>query len=140
MPANVEPSYGDPITAPFWEGAVSRRLLIQRCKACGKYQFYPRPFCIPCGSDDIEWVQASGKGTVYSMTVVRIQISPDFTPPYTVAVVQLDEGPRMLSNIVGSPVRIGDAVKVIWRNRADAPPLPVFEALGEEKEDPDGKA
>jgi uncharacterized OB-fold protein len=129
MATNIEASYGDPITAPFWEAAGRRQLTIQRCNACSRHQFYPRPFCIECSSDDVEWVNAAGTGSVYSMTVVRIQISPEFSPPYTVAVVELDEGPRMLTNIVGKAVKIGDRVRVAWRDRSDLPPLPVFEAV-----------
>src|SRR5262249_30110891 len=119
--------YGDPTTVPFWEAASRRELVIQRCRNCANHQFYPRPFCLACQSDAVEWVPAAGTAIVYSKTTVRMPISPDFEPPYVVAVVQLDEGPRMLTNLVGGDFRIGDRVRVAWRDRAGAPPLPVFE-------------
>ena len=121
--------FGDPITAPFWRGATERRLLIQRCADCGHHQFYPRPFCLACQSDRVEWVNASGRGTIYSLTTVRIQISPDFTPPYRVAIVRLEEGPQLLATIVGPPCAIGDPVRAGWKDRADAPPLIMFQPV-----------
>jgi uncharacterized OB-fold protein len=72
-------------------------------------------------------VPASGRGTIYSMTTVHRQVSPDLPVPYTNALVQLEEGPRLLTTIVGAPARIGDPVRVTWKDRAGAPPLPVFE-------------
>ncbi|MGD1215402.1 MAG: OB-fold domain-containing protein [Terriglobales bacterium] len=122
-------TYGDPITAPFWEAAARRRLLIQRCRDCGVHQFYPRPFCLKCQSELVEWVEAAGTATIYSLTTVRVAVSPEFHPPYRVAVVQLDEGPRMLTNIIGGECRIGERVRVQWKERPDAPPLPVFEPV-----------
>jgi hypothetical protein len=121
--------FGDAVTAPFWAAAREKRLLLQRCRACGEYQFYPRNFCLGCDSIDVEWVQAKGTGVIYSMTVNRIQVLPDMAPPYVVALIQLTEGPRLLSNVVSQPCRIGDAVRVSWREREGAPPLPVFERI-----------
>jgi hypothetical protein len=132
-------SYGDPITAPFWQGAEQHRLLIQCCRTCGAHQFYPRPFCLNCQSDLVEWVEAAGTATVYSLTTVRLPVSPEFNPPYRVAVVQLDEGPRMLTNIIGGECRIGDCVRVQWRERNGAPPLPVFEPVASEPGHNDGQ-
>jgi hypothetical protein len=123
-------SFGDPTTAPFWAAARERRLTVQRCRACGHHQFYPRPFCLVCESAELEWVAVKGTGRVYSMTITHVQIYPDMVPPYVVALVDLSEGPRLLTNIVGGPCRIGDEVRVTWRERADAPPLPVFERVG----------
>lgn len=120
-------AYGDPITAPFWEAAGRHELIIQHCPDCSSYQFYPRPFCLSCGSNKMEWVKAAGAGVIYSMTTVRIQIAPEFTPPYIAAVIQLDEGPRLLTNIIGGECKIGDRVRLTWKARTDAPPLPVFE-------------
>jgi uncharacterized OB-fold protein len=118
--------YGDPLSAPFWEAAVRHELIVQRCAACGAHQFYPRPFCLVCQSDDISWVPVAGAGTVYAQTTVHIQISPEFDPPYTAALIDLDEGPRLLTNIVAGETRIGDRVRVARREREGAPPLPVF--------------
>ena len=118
---------GDPTTAPFWRAAREHRLIVQRCTACGTHQFYPRPVCLACFSLGLEWVEASGRATVYSKTTVRINVVDELTPPYVVAIVTLDEGPRLTTNLVGDEPAIGDRVSVTWRERADLPPLPVFE-------------
>lgn len=123
------PPYGDPLSRPFWEAAARGELVLQRCSACGRHQFYARPFCLACESDGVEWVRAAGTGTVYSVTTVRIQWVPELEPPYQVAIVELDEGPRLTSGIVGGEVRIGDRVRVVWREREGLPPLPVFEPV-----------
>ena len=119
-------SYGDPRTIPFWEAAEQHRLLIQHCPECDSYQFYPRPFCIACGAGSVEWIETKGEATIYSMTTVHVQIAPVFNSPYIAAVVELDEGPRMLTNIEGGSPGIGDRVKLAWRQRDDAPPVPIW--------------
>jgi len=120
--------YGDPNTQPFWNAARERRLVIQRCDACGRYQFYPRPFCIRCGGA-VAWVDSRGTAVVYSRTEVHAEV-PGFTPPYVVGVVQLDEGPRFTTHLVGDRVAIGDRVRVDWRERPDGlPPLYIFVAV-----------
>ena len=124
---DTNPDYGDPTTAPFWEAAARHELMVQRCDSCGHHQFYPRPFCLACGGDDLDWAEVSGKGAVYSLTVPRIPVGPGFEPPYPVALVELDEGPRMLTNIVNGEAAIGDRVRLAWKDRKGAPPLPVFE-------------
>jgi uncharacterized protein len=121
------PAYGDALSAPFWEAAARGELLIQRCADCGHSQFYPRPFCLACQSDNVAWTQAAGTGAVYSQTTVHIQVLPELPPPYTVAIVELDEGPRLTANIVNGETRIGERVRVAWRQRDGLPPLPVFE-------------
>lgn len=118
---------GDPLTAPFWAAAAEHRLLIQGCAECGRRQFYPRPFCLGCQSDRVEWVPARGTGTIYSVTTVRVEVLPELPPPYRVAVIELDEGPRLLSQLVGAEGAIGQRVRVAWREREGRPPLPVFE-------------
>jgi len=107
----------DPTTAPFWRAAREHRLVLQRCRSCGRYQFYPRPFCLSCSDPELDWVEASGGATVYSKTTVRIPVIPDIEPPYVVAIVTLDEGYQMLTNIVGvagEDVEIGMPVEVSW--------------------------
>jgi uncharacterized OB-fold protein len=126
MTSNKKEPYGDPITYPFWEAAERHELLIQHCPECDSYQFYPRPFCLACNTSNVEWVQAKGGATIYSMTTVHVQIAPQLNPPYVAAVIELDEGPRMLTNIEGGSPRIGDRVKLAWREREDAPPLPIW--------------
>ena len=118
--------YGDPTTAHFWEAARRHELVVQRCEACDRRQFYPRPFCLGCLGRDLSWVQVSGRAVVYAQTTNRLAVLPELEPPYVVALVDLEEGPRLLTNIVGDPVAIGERVVLDWRERADAPPLPVF--------------
>lgn len=125
-PKEKQEQYGDPMTYPFWEAAERHELMIQHCKACGHYQFYPRPFCLNCESNDLEWQQVNGDATVYAMTTVHVQIAPHFSPPYIAAIVELEEGPRMLTNIEGGAVAIGDRVKLGWRERENEPPLPIW--------------
>jgi uncharacterized OB-fold protein len=126
-------AFGDAITAPFWDAARERRLLVQRCSACGAHQFYARPFCLSCDRDDaLEWIEASGAGIVYSVVTVQMPVAPELEPPYQVAIVELAEGPRITTNIGGRAVVIGQAVRVAWRERPEGlPPVPVFEAWEE---------
>lgn len=118
--------FGDAITAPFWEAAERESLVIQRCGACGRFQFYPRPFCLACDGDHMTWKAVTGIGTVYSVTTVRLAVLEELEPPYQVAVIELDEGPRLLAGIEGIACEIGDIVTLAWRRRKTAPPLPVF--------------
>ena len=89
-------------TQPYWEGCLKHELRIQKCQACGHHQFYPRLYCTDCMSDQVEWVTASGRGTVLSFTIVYRPVTKAFAEdvPYVVALVTLDEGPQMMSNIV----------------------------------------
>ena len=89
-------------TEPFWDAAKEEKLLIKHCNACGKYHFYPRPFCPFCWSDDVEWYQASGKATLYTWSVVHRNDLPPFPDwiPYVAAIAELEEGPRMITNVV----------------------------------------
>ena len=95
---------------PFWDAAAQNKLVMQRCQDCGAWVWTPRPLCNECGSERIEWTPMSGKGEIYSFTVIRQVVgraaSKAFEPdiPYVIAWVDLDEGPRMITNIVGCPV------------------------------------
>ena len=93
-----------PETQPFWDGCAAGELRIQRCTDCGKPYFYPRPVCPDCGSANVEWFTASGRATLYSY-VINHRAAPGFADdgPYAIAVVQLEEGPRMMTNILGLP-------------------------------------
>ena len=120
----------DAETEPYWEAARQHRLLIKRCSACSKPHWYPRPFCPHCWSEDVEWEEASGNGTLYTWSVVRRNDLPPFGErvPYITAVVDLDEGPRMLSNLVDvdeGDVEIGMALTVTWATDGDYV-LPMF--------------
>ena len=122
-----------PETQHFWDGTRAGELRLQRCNACGKVYFPPRPFCPACGSLSIEWVQASGRGTVYSYTINRRGGGdlPEYkeAPPYVLAYVQLEEGPRIMTNIVDcdvESVRIGQAVEVVFHDTGAGTALPRF--------------
>jgi uncharacterized OB-fold protein len=116
----------DPVLWPYWEAAQRRSLVVQRCQACGHHQHYPRPFCLECDADTLEWVETKGQGTVHSVTTVHVQLLPELKPPYQVALIDLDEGPRLVTGIDGTPCTIGDRVTVTWREREGLPPLPNF--------------
>ena len=90
-----------PDTQPFWDAVKRHQLSLPKCKACGQLHYFPRPFCPHCFSWDLEWVRCSGKGKLYSY-VINHRPAPGFEEeaPYVIAVVELDEGPRMLSNLI----------------------------------------
>lgn len=121
----------DSVTGTFWQAARQGRLVIQRCLNCGAHQFYPQASCRGCLSEDLEWVDAKGKGTIYTYTVVHRAPSRPFEPdvPYTVALVDLDEGCRMLSNIVEAgpeEVRVGMPVEIVFEEITPEISLPKF--------------
>ena len=116
----------DPTTEKFWQACVEGRLTVQRCNDCGTHQFYPRPFCVVCEGNQLDFVESAGAGTIYSLTTVRIPVTDELVPPYLLALVDLDEGPRLLTNIDAAAASIGDRVIVAWRARDGLPPLPVF--------------
>ena len=90
-----------PDTQPFWDAVKRHQLLLPKCKACGQLHYFPRRFCPHCFSWDLEWVRCSGKGKLYSYVINHCP-APGFEEeaPYVIAVVELDEGPRMLSNLI----------------------------------------
>ncbi|HEY6284188.1 MAG TPA: Zn-ribbon domain-containing OB-fold protein [Ktedonobacteraceae bacterium] len=116
---------------PFWEGCQQWKLLLQYCSECHQYQFYPRLYCMQCSSNTLRWVEASGHGVIYSYTIIHQNKSPEFVhdTPYNVAIVQLEEGPRMLSNIVGiepGELRVDLQVTVVFDRVTDFITLPRF--------------
>jgi uncharacterized OB-fold protein len=121
----------EPESQPFWDAAKEGRLLIQRCGACGAAQHYPRPFCVSCWSDQVRWEDASGRGTLYTYSTVYVNDLPPFGDrlPYVAAAVDLEEGPRLMTNIVGvdpSELRVGMAVQVDFQPLNDEITAPVF--------------
>jgi uncharacterized OB-fold protein len=119
------------ITAPFWDAARDHRLVIQHCRACDRLQHYPRAWCTKCLSEDLDWSEMSGNATIYAHTIVRKATNPMFTSrvPYVYAVVELDEGIRMSTNIVGvavDDVRIGMPVRVVFEAAANDMVVPLF--------------
>jgi len=91
------------VSQPFWDGTKAHELRLQRCKDCGERVFYPRSMCPFCLSEHLEWITASGRAKVHSYTVVRRAMNPAFREdvPYVLAIVELDEGPKMTTNVVG---------------------------------------
>ena len=105
-------------TDPFWAATGEHRLVLPTCDRCGHKIWFPREFCPECSSVDVSWVEASGRGTVYSYTVTVSGSGPwKEVAPYVLAFVDLEEGPRVLTNIVGcepTSVTVGMAVQVVW--------------------------
>lgn len=112
-----------PETEPHWAAAAEGRLVLPRCRACEAAIWYPRELCPACGSTDVEWVEASGRGFVYTSTVVhRGEGAYRDATPYVLAYVELAEGPRVLTNVVGVPpgeVHIGQEVEVVFEHSDD---------------------
>ncbi|VTU45663.1 putative nucleic-acid-binding protein containing a Zn-ribbon (plasmid) [Variovorax sp. SRS16] len=116
---------------PFWDACRAGRLCLQRCDNCAHIRYPISPVCPRCLASGFEWAQVSGRGSVFSYIVFHRAYHPGFRDelPYNVALVQLDEGPRMYSNIVGTPndqVRIGDAVEVVFDRATDEVTIPKF--------------
>lgn len=119
----------------FWEGCKEGKLLIQQCEDCENHIFYPRAVCPHCMSDRIKWVEASGKGKVYSYTVARRPYHPAFADqvPYVVALVTLDEGVRMMTNLINvdvEKVSCDMPVEVVFTKIDEQITLPKFQPLG----------
>lgn len=111
-------------TRPFWDACNRNELLYQHCRSCDRPQFYPRAVCSHCSGCDLEWKTSCGLGVVYSFTVNHRAPNPAFEPdaPYVIALVDLDEGLRMMMNVQGcapEAVRIGARVKVIFESRGE---------------------
>lgn len=114
-----------PEAKPYWDAAAEGRLMIKRCRRCDERYFYPRPLCPFCMSDETEWLESSGRGTIYSFTVTAR--APVFPIP---AMISLDEGPVMMSAIIDTDpgeVSIGHRVRVAFSPTANGQTIPVFE-------------
>jgi uncharacterized OB-fold protein len=130
MPGKAVP-VPTPETQPYWDGCAAGELRIQRCVDCGEPYFYPRPICPSCGSGSVEWFTASGRATLYSY-VINHRPAGGFEAeaPYAIAVVQLAEGPRMMSSIRDVPATpealvLDMPLRVAFEQRGDVW-LPVF--------------
>jgi uncharacterized OB-fold protein len=122
------------VSLPFWEGTRAHELRVQRCRGCGRHIFYPRAICPFCLSEHLDWVTASGKGKVYSYTVVRRAMHPAFREdtPYVLAIVELEEGPRLTTNVVGvepEKVRVDMPVQAAYDDVTPEVTLLKFEPL-----------
>ncbi len=121
------------LSRPHWDGCREGVLRVQRCGACGGYVFIPQPLCTHCQSDELDWVESTGRGTLYSFTTVHRPQRPEFEVPYTVAIVELDEGFHMLSNLVEcepEAMQIGMRLEVAFRRVSDEITLPMFRPAG----------
>lgn len=127
QPSAVKPpiaiSHAD--TAPFWRGTAHGELLYQRCRACERTQFPPRQHCAHCQAGEPEWLRSAGRGAVHTFTVVHRAPTAAFKDevPYVIALVDLDEGFRMMMNVLGCPpeaVEIGARVRVVFRPHGEA--------------------
>jgi len=121
----------EPESEPFWTALRDGRLMLKHCSACGRHHYYPRPFCPHCWSDDVEWVEASGRATLYTWSVVFTNDLPPFSDrlPYLAAVVDLEEGVRLMTNVVGcqpDQLEIGMPLVVDYRPLTDDITAPVF--------------
>ncbi len=119
--------------AKFWSAAAEGALLVPKCNACTRTFWHPRPRCPHCGSERVDWIRGSGKGTIHTYTVVRQSGDPYFKTklPYAVAMIELDEGVRLMSNIVETPLealRIGMRVEVVFEPSSEGMAIPLFRA------------
>jgi uncharacterized OB-fold protein len=123
-----------PVNQRFWEAAKEGKLMMQRCKDCQSWVWCPRPICVDCNSDKLEWTSLSGRGKIFSFTVIREVVGRELRGfasdiPYVTAWIDLDEGPRICSNVIGCPiesVKIGMDVQVAFEDTGEGISLPKF--------------
>jgi len=124
-----------PETRHFWEGTRAGELRLQQCNDCAHVYFPPRPFCPQCGGRQVSVLRASGRATLYSY-VIHHRPAPGFVPPYSIAVVQLEEGPRMMTNIVEivqapQALQLDMPLEVVFQRMSDEIHLPLFRPVGD---------
>lgn len=132
FPDSMPPPLANATTLGWWEAAAERRLVVQRCTACGHTRLPPAPVCPECRSAEAEWQPVPGTGEVYTYTVVHRPVAADMALPFVVAVIALDDsgGLRLISNLVNvepDAVRIGMPVAVVWEQMSDDLAIPRFE-------------
>lgn len=120
-----------PESQPYWDGAAEGKLRLQRCTACGKLRNYPQLVCTDCYSLGVEWIEVSGRGAVHSWTVAHHAFLPAFKAdlPYTLVIVDLEEGPRMMGRLDRSgqtELRVGLPVRISFERNEAGTALPVF--------------
>ena len=118
-------------TRPYWEACKEHRLVLPKCRSCGEIYFFPNGFCPHCLSEDIEWIEATGKGKIHAYSVVERPPSPQFSEdvPYVVAMIELEEGPRMMSNVLEmshEDIRIDMPVEVVFEDVTESVTIPQF--------------
>jgi hypothetical protein len=134
VPASRPRPEPTPETTHFWAGTRAGELRLQRCTACAQVYFPPRPFCPACASRDVEVFRASGRATLHSY-VIHHRPGPGLSPPYSIAVVELEEGPRMMTNVVGVPqtpeaLVLDMPLEVVFERLDDEIALPLFRPRG----------
>ncbi|OBK82109.1 DNA-binding protein [Mycobacterium sp. 1164985.4] len=119
------------VSAPFWAATREHQLVMQRCESCLRLVWYPRHVCPHCGEFSLRWEQLSGRGVVYAVSVHHRAAHPAFADrvPYSVVLVDLDEGARIMSNVFGPPPAVGDGVSIAWLPLDDGRHLPTFQPL-----------
>lgn len=127
-PAAADAPFTEPVadafTEPWWAACRNHRLMVRACRSCGEVHFPPRPACPRCWSADVEWREVTGAGRIYTYSVVRENDLAAFRGalPYIVAIVELDEGPRLMTTLVDSPaatIVVGAAVQVVFADRGE---------------------
>lgn len=126
-----------PEARPYWDGLREHRLMLPRCRDCGKAFFYPRVLCPFCHGAAIDWIQASGRGRLYSFEIAYQTINKAFKvkPPYVLAMVELEEGPRMMSNLINvaadpAVLRCDMPVEIVFHQLTDDITVPLFQPAG----------
>jgi uncharacterized OB-fold protein len=123
-----------PEAKPYWDALKDEKLMLPRCDDCGSFHFYPRIACPHCHSRNIGWEQASGKGVLYSFEIAYRSLNPAFKiePPYVLAMIELEEGPRIMSNLINieadpAVVKIGAPVEVVFEKQNDDVTIALFQ-------------
>ena len=126
-----------PEAKPYWQGLREQKLMLPRCRACGRAHFYPRVICPHCHGADLEWIQASGRGRLYSFEIGHQAFNKAFKvkPPFVLAMIELEEGPRMMSNLIGiepdpKKIRCDMPVEVVFEKLTEEITLPLFRPAG----------
>src|SRR3970040_929674 len=127
----------DAASQPFFDGAMAGKLMLMKCSMCGSVRLPSRQHCDECLSPDFAWIEASGKGTVRTFSMMHQRYHPQFAAeiPYNITTVELDEGPRLPTNLIGianDQIRVGMRVKVDWERHSDVA-IPKFRPDGARK-------
>jgi len=128
------PTPRTPEAKPYWDGLKEGKLMIPKCDDCGHNFFYPRIACPSCHSRNVGWTQASGKGKLYSFEIAHRALNPAFKvePPYILAMIELEEGPRMMSNLINidpdpSVVKCDMPVEIVYEKQNDDVTIALFQ-------------
>jgi uncharacterized OB-fold protein len=137
FPDSMPPPMADAITLPWWQAAAEHRLVVQRCTSCEHTRLPPAPVCPECRSADSDWKQVSGRGEVYTYTLVHRPIAAGQKLPYVIAVIALEDagGVRMISNLVGvdpDELEIGMPVELLWEDMSADLAVPRFRPISKE--------